>query len=327
MENQTIKRMNKGQCQQFLEKTIENANIINSSVENLQKSNAEIEKAKIEIVGGDENIGLIDQIKKELGDIKIKSEEIDEAYDKICTDTEEEDSIATQLEGILDDIKKNKEKIENFEKKILGYKKKNDIGETEDIPGLSQKLDDLYNEQKKRYSIFYKKIEQELKAGVTSVNLSKSFADKVGEYHKDSRFWSKMFVGLSVLVATYYGYITVSAESIHSYQDVILHLAFRAPFLAFVIWLGIFFGNRRAESKKLEESYKHKEVLARSFVGYKETIEEISDEDSELLIKHMQNLLDAMNINSSEFLATDGEKHPIMEFTSSFFRGSKKNEE
>jgi hypothetical protein len=68
------------------------------------------------------------------------------------------------------------------------------------------------------------------------------------------------------------------------------------------VWLAMFIGNRRAENKKLEESYKHKEIMARTFVGYRESISEIDDKDNTLILKHMENLLDALKVNSSDFL-------------------------
>lgn len=92
------------------------------------------------------------------------------------------------------------------------------------------------------------------------------------------------------------------------------------PFIIFSVWLAIFFGNRRAESKKLEELYKHKEVVARSFVGYKKTLEEIGDEDKTLLREHMKNLLGAVSENSATFLNPEGDRHPFFELASYFFK-------
>ena len=117
-------------------------------------------------------------------------------------------------------------------------------------------------------------------------------------------------------MVVYYGVVTFFTNETKEIKDVYLHLLFRLPFLGYAIWLAIFFGNRRAESKKLEESYKHKEVMARSFVGYKRSIEGLDEEDKSLLKKHMDNLLGAMSEDSSYFLDPEGEKHPISEFFS-----------
>ena len=72
-------------------------------------------------------------------------------------------------------------------------------------------------------------------------------------------------------------------------------------------------GNRRAENKKLEEAYKHKEVMAKSFTGYKKSIEELSDDDKTLLIELMKDLLDAIKKDSSSFLSSKGESHPVVD--------------
>ena len=75
----------------------------------------------------------------------------------------------------------------------------------------------------------------------------------------------------------------------------------------------IFLGNRRAENRKLEDAYTHKEVMARSFAGYKKSIEYLSEDDKTLLTKLMEDLLAAIKKDSSDFLSAKGEKHPTHE--------------
>lgn len=84
------------------------------------------------------------------------------------------------------------------------------------------------------------------------------------------------------------------------------------PVFLLVWWIGFFVSSRQAESRKLEEAYRHKETMARAYFWYKDTIEELdSEEDSELTKNHMQNLLEAMKEDSSKFLSHNGEKHPL----------------
>ena len=192
-----------------------------------------------------------------------------------------------------------------------------------EIESLESETRSFYQEQEEKYKVLYKQIEEELKAGATSVNLTKSFADKVGEYRWNNWLWSGCFIAFVLAVVIYYAVITFSTNEIKTVQDVWLHLAFRLPFLAFAVWLAVFFGNRRAESKKLEELYKHKEVMARSFVGYKQTLEGLNDEDNTLLKALMKNLLEAMSENSAEFLNSSGEKHPFIEALGSLFGSGK----
>lgn len=215
-------------------------------------------------------------------EINKKLQEINDAYNEICIDDEKGESIKTQLE---------------------------------EAQNLSEEINDFHEKQKEKYTTLYSKIEQELKAGTTSANLSKSFADKVREYFWSGIVWSGLFIA-AVVAIVIFSYITISNEGqyIKTVSDAWRFLIFRAPLIAFAVWLVGFLGNRRAESKKLEESYKHKEVIARSFVGYRETIEDLNDSDNKLIEKHMNNLLEAINDNSSKFLNFEGEKYPLLEW-------------
>ena len=53
--------------------------------------------------------------------------------------------------------------------------------------------------------------------------------------------------------------------------------------------------------------------MARAYVGYKEHIEELEEDESDqpLLKNHMNNLLNAIKVNSSDFLSNEGDKHPF----------------
>ena len=210
----------------------------------------------------------------------------------------------TETNKIVETVNKSQTQIEEAKKNS-----KNFLNYTKNIQNRSEEL--------------LNQIETELKAGATSANLSKSFADKVNEYKKNSRFWSVCFIVWMIIIVGYYGFVTFYSDQIQTTQDVWRHLAFRSPFLVFGVWLAIFFGNRRAESKKLEESYKHKEVMARSFVGYKQTLESLGDEDKILLKQHMANLLKAMDENSASFLNSEGDKHPVFEVLSFLFKPKK----
>ncbi len=268
----------------------------------------EIESKKTEF---DNLLVLANQVKGQLDTINTDSNTKLGSINAIETQISQKlgsiDQILIDAKSKQEEIVKDKESLESSKGHIDELEKA--VGELKEKAASIQSHSEALNKQ----------IEEELHAGATSVNLSKSFADKVGEYKINSRFWSRCFVGLLLVLLTYYGVVTFSADKIPSIQEVWRNLVFRSPFLIFGIWLAIFFGNRRAESKKLEELYKHKEVMARSFVGYKQTLESIGDEDKTLLKKHMENLLEAMNENSAQFLSTEGDKHPIFELISSYF--------
>ena len=312
--------MSKVELMRLLEEAVSNLNILNSAVEDINKNKQEIQVSREEINGEG---GVVSQIKE-------KEQEINEAYNVICEDDEAGESIRTQLENILENFENDQKRINEVTENVFGYEKANEDGSVEKVRGLFGEIDGFHTEQKEKYTRLYKKIEEELESGTASVNLSKSFADKVKEYHQGGVVSSVFFVGL-LGISVFFGYDTIIQESknVTSIQDVWRLLALRAPLIAFVIWLAIFFGNRRAESKKLEESYKHKEVMARAFIGYKKTIEELGegDERNQLLQEHMRNLLKAIGTDSSKFLNSEGEKHPIMEVLNFFPRlGSKSRE-
>lgn len=309
-------KMNKSQLIEFFNQAGANAEAINATLPLIQQKLANIEKLELKIEGNEEQEGLIDEVKSILSDLQEKSNAITKVYNEIVLDTTANDSIKTQLEELLAETEKRKASLDEAAKKLYGEKITEKSGTVRKTSGFFDDIDDFYKKQKEKYTELYDQIENELKAGATSVNLSQSFANKVEDYHTDSRFWSRCFVVLLIAIIIYYGVAVFLVDKDLDVQGVLLRLAYRAPFIFFAIWLAFFFSNRRAESKKLEESYKHKEVMARSFVGYKKTLEELGDEDKNLLEKHMGNLLDVMNSDSGKFLNSDGEHHPFLEIVS-----------
>lgn len=320
-----VRKMSKQQLLELFQATADKVLAINSLHEEIESLKKLLQESQAEIEGDE---GLLPKAKEAGAEIEEKLSSVREAFDEICEDTEDENSIKTQLEELVTVFEKKQEEIDGFRKKLFGEQIANSkTGVKEKVPGFSEELDTFYKKQKEKYDQLYSQIEQELLSGATTANLSKAFADKVTEYHKESLYWSIGFIALLFVVLTYYGFATFSAEEAKTLSDVFRHLAFRAPFIAFVIWLGVFIGNRRAESKKLEESYKHKEVMARSFSGYKKTLEDIDDDDGELLKAHMENLLIALKDNSSDFLSTSGENHPMAEILTMPLFSTKKAEE
>ena len=313
-DEKEFKKMRSGDIKALFQEVVEKIQQINLFAKELEEKKQAIAEADNKVNG--EN-GFLANIKK-------KSEEIEDTYNQICVNDDNGDSIKKQAEDLLSEFEEIKGKFGKTEKDFFGYEKKDGQGNVQKTEGLLDKINNFHEKQKDKYTTLYKQIEEELKAGATSVNLSQSFADKVGEYHKSSRLWSVFFVILLIALIAYYAVATFSSDEIRTADDVWRHLAFRLPFLTFGVWLAIFFGNRRAESTKLGESYKHKEVMARSFVGYKKILEELGDADKVLLKQHMGNLLEAMKKDSATFLNSEGDKHPFWEAISSFFK-SKKN--
>jgi len=311
MSEQTIKGMHKKQIVELFENAINDINIIRSAKIEIDKNNSKIDDSNNRINGED---GILSKIELAMIGATEKLQKIEEAYSKIYENDaeEEEESIKNQLEGLLEEFKKDQKKIEEFKNKIWGFTQKIE-GEEEDqkIKGLFENINDFHDKQKIRYDALYNKIETELLSGATTASLASVFKNKVDRYKDGTKLWSILFVVVVSLFILYYGYSTIFGKEAESVGDIFIGLAFRSPFIAFGIWLAVFFGNRRAESKKLEEAYTHKEVMARSYTGYKKAIEELDDTDKELLKKHMDNLLEAINQDSGTFLGTKGENYPM----------------
>ena len=114
------------------------------------------------------------------------------------------------------------------------------------------------------------------------------------------------------MIAIFY-FVEIYQYAVLDGEQLLFSFLRQSPIFSFFIWLVIFMGNRRAENQKLEEAYKHKEAMAKSYTGYKNSIEELGDDDNELLKQHMKNLLDAIKEDPSKFLSSKGESHPAMD--------------
>ena len=267
----------------------------------------------------------IEELETKIEDLKTEAQgkvkQILELHKKIFEGSTEEDSIQKQLETFLKNSQKllaeteeKKESFDNFYEKVFGVKDKD--GKLQG--GIKLELE----KYERQYEKLYNEIEG-LLPGATSVGLVKVFEEKVTEYAKVERIWTWAFIGVAFMLSLYYGLWAFFTPPSDTIVQSFLSIFHKTPFLIFAIWLLIFIGNRRAENKKLEESYKQKETMARAYVGYQQHIEDLEPgvKDKTLLKKHMDNLLDAINENSAIFLSEEGDRHP---FWSKF--SSNKNE-
>lgn len=307
----TLNGMHKAELLQLLKDTIQSINEIYTAKENILRSENDSEDAKNKILGEE---GCLEKTEDALKEAEAKLIKIREAYGEILEDEGENVSIKTELKNLLQRIEEEKKQITNFRQKTLGYSKKNSDGTEEVVKGLSQEINDFYVKQQEKYNSLYNKIETELLAGATTANLAEIFTTKANEFHGEGKKWTTGLIIFFIVIIGYYATVTFKTESL-DLMKVLVELLYRLPLLMGVVWFAIFLGNRRAESKKLEESYKHKEVMAKAFMGYKKSIEEIEEnnEDKTLIKAHMENLLEVMKEDSGKFLKTGGENHPIFE--------------
>lgn len=250
-----------------------------------------------------------------LVELKSQTEEkvaqILEMHKSVFGNGTQDDSIKSKLETFLNDAQglfeeagEKKEEFDSFYIKVFGEEKPDGSiagGLKSELENYTAKYDDIFQ-----------KIES-LLPGATSAGLAKVFEDKVTHYAKSEKIWTILFLIVAVMLSVYYGVFAWINDPSTSFGGSFLNLLHKTPFLLFAVWLLVFIGNRRAENKKLEELYKHKEVMARAYVGYKEHVEELEGESTEktLLKKHMENLLNAIQENSGKFLSNEGDKHPF----------------
>jgi hypothetical protein len=250
-------------------------------------------------------------IKENLEESKKLLWEIEKAHTNICEDTEEEDSYETLISWIYKDFEAKQKQQALYFKKLFWETITKENGETEQVKWLEQKIDDFFSTRKSKIDALLKEAEEKLGWASTSVELATVFSTKVWEYKISWERWSNWFIGLMLLMILYYILALYETKDNNELLHVWIFLLYRLPLIGFWIWLIGFIWNRRAEAKKLEEAYKHKEVMARTYVWYRKSVEELDTEDNKLLETHMGNLLKAISDDSSKFLRIEWEKHPL----------------
>lgn len=226
-----------------------------------------------------------------------------------------ESSIQEQISDLIQLLAAHKNEFDDLKKSMLGGFSKDEEGKKHKTLGYIREIQKKFEGYEAQYQKMYQRIDGVLLSGATTVALAKHFNTKVKEYSQARKRWERMlfllfvvgFVGLSV-AAIFFPY---SGE----WREWIPLLLRQVPFISLFVWAVFLVGNRRAENQKLEESYKHKEVMAQSFTGYRKSIEEISTKDTELLQTLMRDLLDAIKQDSSAFLSAKGENHPVADAT------------
>lgn len=277
----TIKRMTKMQLQALVEAALRDIQAIKSA------------KNLIDTILESEPESSLNNIVTYERDIKSKRNEI-------CGDGE--DSIQSKLSGLQDQCESQLSDLNSLSEKWLG---------AEGNDGLCQSM----KNQVKEWEVNAAKLRQEINKcleGATTVALAQTFSEKVDEYKKSRQWWQFALIALFILIIGFSGY---SAHVLASKEEVkLLDYLFYIPAVGFLVWFIVFLGNRRAEAHKLEEHYKHKFVMAKAFIGYKNSLADFADEEDDgydLLKKHADNLLSAISVDSSHFIKATGENHPL----------------
>ena len=167
----------------------------------------------------------------------------------------------------IEEIKQFHSKFLELKNEMFGYTKKNEQGEEKEHKGYIDTI-------KEKLEGYTETIEDYL----ASFCLSKELEEKVNEYKSARKKWQAGFI-ITLMSAIFYSIFIYHSSSGFGGKELIAHYMRNLPLLSFIIWLAVFAGNRRAENLKLEESYKHKKFVVESFIGYKKSIEKLSDDD------------------------------------------------
>lgn len=181
------------------------------------------------------------------------------------------------------------------------------VGDKENTAVVAN-IENIFNEAKSN-----EKTIAGLLSGATTISLTREFSKRVDEYRQIRLFWEILSV------VTFIGCLCASAFYLLPLQpenptELYLYFVRVFPFFIIVIWAITFMLNRRSENKILEESYKHKETVAKMFEGYKSSAMEIDPKGHyRLQSTLMQGLFDAIRKDSSAFLTTKSDKYPTSE--------------
>lgn len=324
--SKTINGMSASELKQLLKDTIDKINQIDGSVEKIDKNlwRSDESSGKVTILLNDiteayhEVYGFEWDENFKQKDSKL--EKIKNAYAEIITGSGDNKSLKAQIEALITYIEEKKTEVDTFKKQVFWYTNKKEDWTEEKVWWLFDNINNFHTAQKEKFQTLYEKIDEELTAWTTSVALAKVFSDKVEQYKNAWIFWQVLFI----ITISWLLYIVNWTFETDDWKKLTVKMISHLPFFALSVWFLIFLWNRRAEAKKLEEWYKHKEVMARSFIWYKKSIEELesdlSSEDKELMKLHMKNLLHTIHQDTSSFLNSKWENHPLFDALHGHFK-------
>ena len=163
---------------------------------------------------------------------------------------------------------------------------------------------DQMEQQKKEYEELKTKVES-LLPGATTANLASAFKARKVSFVWQKIIWALLCVG-SILVLGWIGYKILNTGTINTITDLLFYILKRTPVLAAFILLEEFSRRSYNISLRLEEDYGYKEVLSKSFVGYRKQMNEIIKDSSESAQKLSNNVL--LTLSESPGRLIDREK-------------------
>ena len=182
--------------------------------------------------------------------------------------------IREELNQKLNAIEVKKEEFDKFFIKTFGEEDEQGNysgGLKERLVQKEEKINKLLIEQQNEYKKLFNKIESLLPAA-TSTGLATAYSNQKNSYKTPVRIWTSVFIfSLVGLCAT--GLLSLEGFKL-SFEILDLEkLITRTPILLPLIWLATFSSKQYRQNKRLEQEYIHKEVLTRTYQGYKKEFE------------------------------------------------------
>jgi len=214
------------------------------------------------------------------GEIETTKSQSAEAHGEIKALKEEIEETKEGLTEKISAVEIKKEDIDKFFIKIFGEEDaqgKRSGGLSTRISQKEKEADAFLNTQEKKYKELFEKIES-LLPGATSTGLAQAYYDQKISYKWPVIIWAVVFIFALVGVfitglISYDGSIKFSFENILSVEQATSKLIAKIPFFFALIWLAAFSSKQYRQNKRLEQEYAHKEVLAKSYQGYKRELE------------------------------------------------------
>lgn len=304
-------------------------------VNSLTTLKKEFEELKNELLvgsGGNPNIKqkfetLIDDLTKNIEAANKEIKLINEAYRNAL---EGDGSLIAGIQNAFDNSKKDaqsisviKDDLQSFYIKIFGQSDENGIlsaGLKQELENRKIEADKFQSEQEKKYAAMFEKIEK-LLSGATTVSLAKAYEEQKKSFILPNIIWSGIFICsilviiLSITISYNDGKVALSLAEIKDDNEAIATILIRLPIILAATWLGAFASKQQSQNKRLQQEYAHKEVLARSFEGYKAEIQKLDkqDEAKEIMTILMGNVVDMTSSNPSKTLDENHEdkSHPV----------------
>lgn len=256
--------------------------------------------------------------------IKDSQDTITQWYNKIKELNDEifvnENNIKTQIEigkSELEDFRNKKEELDEFYINIFGEVDENDKkikGLKEEFNERVKEFDDFKEEKTKEIENLLEEAKKLLDIS-TNASLASAFQKAKEGFESSIIVWNVVFI-LSIVFFGIFAFCGINeAKSFLAsgdYNKALIALFGNLLIYIPLSWLAIFASRRRNENKKLQEEYRYKETIAKSYMGYKEQIEERDNLENELI----HNLLDMLKDNPNNKFANNhnNENIPIFEF-------------